>query len=87
MTLEPYTVERLDSLALRLLDLASTARNLSKIMQTQEIPNLVLNDRKALEWIAKLEAWCEKSEAAAEVAARRARGARRAAELAGETKA
>lgn len=81
MTLEPYTPERLDELALRVFDLSGLLRKMSITMRTEAVASLVVHDRKALEWIAKLEAWSQKTEASLEVAARRARGARRAAEF------
>lgn len=79
MTLQRYTPDHLDGLALRLLDLAATVRKMSINTRMHELGDTVVHDRKALEWIAKLEAWAEKTEAALEVAVRRAKGARRAA--------
>jgi hypothetical protein len=79
MTLEPYTPQQLDDLALRALDLTSMLRTMAISMRTEEVDSFVVHDRKALEWIAKLEEWCQKTEAGLEVAVRRNRGARRAA--------
>lgn len=82
MTLEPYTPQHLDELALRALDLTSSLRKMAISMRSEEVPSFVVHDRKALEWIAKLEEWCQKTEAGLEVAVRRNRGARRAAAFA-----
>ncbi len=82
MTLEPYTPQQLDDLALRALDLASMLRKMAINMRVEEVPSLGVNDRKALEWIARLEEWCQKAEAGLGVAVRRNQGARRAASFA-----
>lgn len=82
MTLEPYTPQRLDDLALRALDLTSALRKMAVTMRSEELANFVVHDRKALEWITKLDEWCQKTEASLEVAVRRNRGARRAAAFA-----
>jgi hypothetical protein len=57
MTREAYDSARLDSLALRLLDLAGQVRHLAQAARAQELPSVELHDRKALEWIEKLEQW------------------------------
>lgn len=82
MTLVPYTPERLDELALRLYDVAGLVRQMGHTMRRETLAERVIHDRKALEWIDKLEDWCQKSEAGLEAAVRRARGARRAASFA-----
>ena len=82
MTLEPYTAQQLDDLALRALDLTSMLRKMAQTMRTEEVASFVVHDRKALEWMVKLDEWCQKTEAGLEVAVRRNRGARRAATFA-----
>ena len=82
MTLEPYSPQQLDDLALRAFDLTSMLRKMAITMRSEEVASFVVHDRKALEWIAKLEEWCQKTEAGLEAAVRRNRGARRAATFA-----
>jgi len=60
MTLQPYSPERLDALALEVLDVASSLRNMSNIMREHEIDTLNLNHRKSLEWLANLTEWTHK---------------------------
>ncbi|MBL9125423.1 MAG: hypothetical protein JNG90_17425 [Planctomycetaceae bacterium] len=84
MTLEPYTAERLDHLALRALDQAAALRRMASTMRQEQVETFVVHDRKALEWLARLDDWCQKTEAGLEVAVRRTRGARRAATFASQ---
>ena len=57
MTREAYDPERLDLLTLRLFDLAALVRRLSLEAQSAGLQQVELHDRKALEWIEKLEHW------------------------------
>ena len=57
MTLEPYDPDRLDSLSLRVLDLCARLRNLARQSREEQLPPIDLHDRKALEWLEKLEDW------------------------------
>ncbi len=63
MTLQPYTPERLDALALEVLDVASMLREMTRNMRENEIESLDLNGRKSLEWLANLTEWTHKSTA------------------------
>lgn len=63
MTLQPHTPDQLDTIALEVLDVASSLRKMSTIMREQSIDSLNLHDRKPAEWLAKLTEWSHKSEA------------------------
>ena len=78
MTLQPYTPERLDELALQLLDLASAARGMASRCRDNELERLEIHDRKANEWIANLEQWMAKSASEIEVQIIRSKAERRA---------
>lgn len=67
MTLQPYTPQKLDDLALRLLDLAGNVRQMASRQRERGIADLPLHDKKALEWCAKLEQWAHKTRADLEV--------------------
>jgi hypothetical protein len=68
MTLKPYTPDRLDQLALRLLDLASRVRDISRACRDEGLNQLELHDRKALEHLDRVEEWLYKAEADQKVA-------------------
>jgi hypothetical protein len=57
MTREAYDTGRLDALALRLFDVAAQVRRLSLSAHSTGLEQVELHDRKALEWIEKLERW------------------------------
>jgi hypothetical protein len=82
MTLEPYNQQRIDQLSLRVFDIATTLRNMARMARNNDLSQFDLHDKKALEWLAKLEDWAHKSQGALELAAHRSRGARRAVEAA-----
>jgi hypothetical protein len=63
MTREAYDPHRLDALSLRLFDVAALVRRLSQEAQAAGIQQVELHDRKALEWIEKLERWAVGAEA------------------------
>jgi hypothetical protein len=67
MTLQTYDPQKLDQLALRLLDLAATVRQMANHSREYGIADLVLHDKKALEWCLKLEQWARKTRADLEV--------------------
>jgi hypothetical protein len=83
MTLEPYDPTRLDALALRLLDLCGRVRSIARTAREAELPAVELHDRKALEWVEKLEEWVVGAEAQLHRQAGLAKGARRAREAKG----
>lgn len=63
MTLEPYDPDRLDRMSLRVLDLCARLRSLAQKSREEELPPIELHDRKALEWLDKLEDWLYRAEA------------------------
>jgi hypothetical protein len=78
MTLEAYSPERLDELALRALDVCCRLRRMAQRSRREELGIVSLHDKKALEWLAKLEEWADKTEADLEVQVLRSRGQRKA---------
>ena len=82
MTRQPYTPDRLDQLALRVLDVCSRLRSMALRVRGESVDEFLLHDKKALEWLAHLEEWAQKSEADIELALLRQRGTRRAGEAA-----
>ena len=67
MTLQAYDPDEVDQLALRLLDLAATVRQMANRSREQGVSDIALHDKKALEWCAKLEQWANKTNADLEV--------------------
>ena len=78
MTLQPYTPEKLDLLALRLLDLAAMMRQMSNESREYQIEDLALHDKKAHEWCSNLERWAHKARAELQMKVIDARASRRA---------
>jgi hypothetical protein len=78
MTLEAYKPEGLDQLSLRLLDLCARLRTMARRGRQEQLTTLALHDRKALEWIDKLEDWLDRIEPEFEHALIKNRGQRRA---------
>lgn len=81
MTLEAYDSDRLDALALRTLDLCARLRNLARTSREEQLPAVELHDRKALEWLEKLEEWAIGAEAELHRRVQLGRGARHAAQV------
>jgi hypothetical protein len=77
MTLQAYDPQKLDQVALRLLDLASIVRQMAHRGREHGIADLALHDKKALEWCAKLEQWAHKTQADLEVRILQDRASRR----------
>jgi hypothetical protein len=63
MTLEAYDPDRLDALALRLLDLCSRVRAMAQKSRDAQLGTIELHDRKPLEYLEKFEAWLYRAEA------------------------
>jgi hypothetical protein len=82
MTRQSYSPDRLDQLALRVLDVSSRLRGMALRARNEPVDEFLLHDKKALEWLAHLEEWVQKSEADIELARLRQRGSRRAGEAA-----
>ena len=76
MTLKAYDSDRLDALSLRVLDICVHLRNAARVARDEQLAALELHDRKALEWIEKLELWAIDTEAGAQGLAMKARGAK-----------
>lgn len=82
MTLQPYTPDRLDQLVLRVLDVCGRLRGMAQRARDERVEEFPLHDKKALEWLAHLEEWAQKSEADIALASMRQRGTRRAGDAA-----
>lgn len=78
MTREAYEPQHIDELTLRVLNLCCRLRTMSQRSLEEELPAVPLHDKKALEWLGKLEEWVHKAEAELQMAIIRNRGARRA---------
>jgi hypothetical protein len=81
MTLKPYTADELDQLALRILDISHEIRQLSSAKRAMPELELAVHQRKALEWIANLEAWAADAQARLEMAKVRHRGSQLAGKI------
>jgi hypothetical protein len=81
MTLEPYDPDRLDGMSLRLLDLCTRLRSLAQKSRHEQLPPIELHDRKALEWLDKLEDWLGRAEAEVGRLAQKNLGQRRARQI------
>ena len=79
MTLQPYSPDQLDRLALHLLDLAAIVREMANRSREHQLTDLALHDKKALEWCGNLEKWAHKSQADVELRIRQVKAERRAA--------
>lgn len=78
MTLQPYDPDKLDQLALRLLDQAAAMREMAHLCREYRIKDLVLHDKKANEWCENLERWTRKAKAELQMKAIDIRAAKRA---------
>jgi hypothetical protein len=86
MTLVPYDADALDQTAMRLFDMACTLRGMAQRSREEEGVDFAINDRKALEWLAKLRAWTEDAQQRFELAVIRNRGRRAADQVAAKTR-
>ncbi|MBX3414421.1 MAG: hypothetical protein KF708_17165 [Pirellulales bacterium] len=78
MTLEVYDPEKLDQWALRVLDVAANLRHMANQCRENDLAGPVLHDKKASEWLAKLEQWSQQATAHVHLRAVQARAQRRA---------
>jgi hypothetical protein len=62
MTLESYNPDDLDELSLRLMDICARLRIMARKSRVEQLPPIALHDRKALEWVTKLEEWLDRVE-------------------------
>jgi hypothetical protein len=86
MTLVPYDPDRLDALSLRTLDLCARLRNLARTSREEQLPTVDLHDRKALEWLEKLEEWAISAEAELHRRVQLAKGTRLAKRVVGNSR-
>lgn len=84
MTLIPYQPEQFDRLALKFLDLAATFRQIAQRSRDEGIELVAIHDKKANEWLAKIEFWAEEARQRFELAAMRHLGAKKAKEMLAE---
>ncbi len=82
MTLESYDADKLDGMALRILDIAAIVRKMSAISRDNPELRFATHDKKALEWLASVEHWAHDSVARLEMALIKQRGAKRAQQMA-----
>ena len=75
MTLEAYDAEQLDRLALRVFDIAAILRGMAETQRRESLERSLLHDKKALEWIDRLERWARRAEAEMQVDVLRAQAA------------
>jgi hypothetical protein len=80
MTRKQYDSPMLDQVALRLLDLAATVRQMALRAREFPVEGFALHDKKACEWVANLERWARKSVAELEMRILEARAGHRATE-------
>jgi len=78
MTLNAYSPDSLDELSLRVLDICVVLRRMAGSLRSDELDELTLNDKKALEWLGRLEEWALKAERELEVNLLKQRGAKAA---------
>jgi hypothetical protein len=78
MTLETYDPDRLDQTALRVLDLCARLRQLAHTSRAEQLPAVDLHDKKALEWLEKLEDWLYRAEGEVRRAVHKNQGAKSA---------
>jgi hypothetical protein len=78
MTIEAYTPDEIDQLALRALDFCGCLRRMAERGRREELATIALHDKKALEWLGKLEEWAQKTEADLGLQALKAQGQRKA---------
>ena len=81
MTLQAYSPEQLDELALRMLDVCAQLRGAARICREEGLPAVELHDRKALEWLENLEKWAYSTDAELHRRVQLARATRRAEEV------
>jgi hypothetical protein len=81
MTLKSYDADRLDALSLRVLDVCVQLRHLALTARQEQLSGVELHDRKALEWIEKLEGWAIGAAADLNGQVLKARGLRHAAAM------
>lgn len=62
MTINAYSPDRLDQLALRFFDLAAHLRQIARQARQQEMPDIPIHDRKALQWCENLEVWVKRTD-------------------------
>ena len=67
MTKQAYDPEKVEKLAFRFFDLGSQLREIAKSMRQNDLSEIPLNDKKALQWINELEIWVKKNQGSYEI--------------------
>lgn len=62
MTIQSYTPDRLDQLAMRFFDLSAQLRSISRLARQQKLADIPVHDKKALQWCDNLEIWAKKTD-------------------------
>ena len=75
MTLQSYQPNELDDLALRLLDSAAMVRQMAQRCREEGLDEFQINDKKAMEWLGRLEIWVRRASDELEVDILKNRGA------------
>lgn len=78
MTLVPFTPDKLDALALRLLDISNVLRRMSNASRDHSVTGFELHSQKPDEWLGHLEDWVLEAEGKLATAINKQRGDRRA---------
>ena len=81
MTLEPYNANKLDALAMRFLDLASTFRKMAQASRCEGLENINVHVTRPLEQLGRLEHWARDADAKLQVELIGLRAGRQAGEL------
>ncbi len=63
MTLEPYDAAKLDAMAMRFLDLASTFRRMAQDVRQEYVDTIDLHVTRPLQYLDRLDRWASDSEA------------------------
>ena len=67
MTKQAYDPEKIEKLAFRFFDLGSQMREIAKSMRQNDLTDIPLNDKKALQWLNELEIWAKKTQGSYEI--------------------
>jgi len=79
VTLQPYSPEMLDQLALELLDLAAILHKMAQRARECQIDQFAMHYKKARQWTAGIARWARKAQAELELRVIEARADQRAA--------
>ena len=74
MTINAYSSDQLDQLALRFFDLAAQLRGIARQARQQNLVHIPIHDRKAIQWCENLDIWAKKTEINFQIALQEQRG-------------